>query len=89
MRSFENIDCLAAYIVRDWRILEKFKSDVEKLITKYSVYRYIMTGAEPCIDLCGNLDGFEIYGCLNDLAAAKILDEVARSIRMQCEDYVT
>jgi len=69
-------------MVGDGRTLEKFKAVVEKLITKYSVYRYIMTEAEPCIDLGGDLSGFEIYGCLSDLATAKIPGEVVRSIIM-------
>jgi len=87
--NVENTDCVAAYIVGDGRSIEGFKADVEKLTAKYSVHRYIMTETEPCIDLGENLNGFEIYGCLSDLAAAKIPDEVVRSIRMKCEDYVT
>jgi len=85
--NVEDTDCVAAYIVGDRRSIEEFKENVEKLITKYSVHRYEMTEAEPCIDLGEKLNGFEIYGCLGDLVAANIPGEVVRSISMKCEDY--
>ena len=85
--NVDNSDCVASYVEGDPNKIDEFRKSVENLIAKYNVNKYQFIDLEQCIKLPANLNSFEIHGCLSDLLAEKIPENIVKDIEMKCVDY--